>query len=93
MRYDEPSIGRVIVSRACRGTGLGRALMVEGIARSRAAWPGEDIVIGAQQRLDAFYGSLGFVVEGDAYIEDGIPHVKMRLSAAIEPAGQEQEMR
>lgn len=91
LKYLEPSIGRVVVSRALRGRGAGRALMVEGIARSRLAWPGADIVIGAQQRLESFYASLGFATEGGAYIEDGIPHVKMRLRAADGPPATRRE--
>jgi ElaA protein len=82
VRYPEPSIGRVVVSGRLRDTGSGRVLMTEGIARSRTEWPGLPIVIGAQQRLEAFYGSLGFAVEGMPYDEDGILHVQMRLAAA-----------
>ena len=81
VKYAEPSIGRVVVAEPARGHGLGRVLMEEGIERGRALWPGADIVIGAQQRLAAFYGSLGFVGEGDPYIEDGIDHIRMRLPA------------
>ncbi len=77
----EPSIGRVVVAATERGTGLGRTLMVEGIARSRDAWPRQVIVINAQLRLEAFYRSLGFATEGSPYIEDGIDHVSMRLPA------------
>ena len=75
----EPSIGRVVVAAATRARGFGRTLMSEGIARSRGAWPGRDIVINAQHRLEAFYRSLGFVTEGSPYVEDGIDHVSMRL--------------
>jgi ElaA protein len=38
------------------------------------------IVIGAQQYLDRFYRELGFVPEGDLYLEDNIPHRTMRLN-------------
>jgi ElaA protein len=81
VKYDEPSIGRVIVAEAWRGSGLGRTLMEEGIARARALWPSDDIVIGAQQRLEDFYRSLGFEREGEIYDEDGIDHIQMRLPA------------
>jgi ElaA protein len=53
--------------------------MVEGIARARATWPGRPIRIGAQQRLEGFYASLGFVSEGEPYDEDGIVHREMCL--------------
>jgi ElaA protein len=81
VKYPEPSIGRVIVAESERGTGLGCMLMQEGIPRVRALWPAQDIVIGAQQRLETFYRSLGFVTEGAIYDEDGIDHVRMRLPA------------
>ena len=82
IKYPEPSIGRVVVAERARGGGLGRVLMEEGIRRGRASWPRADIVIGAQQRLAAFYASLGFVREGEVYDEDGIDHIRMRLPAA-----------
>lgn len=81
VKYPEPSIGRVVTSPSWRGRGLGRVLMDEGIARSQHAWPGADIVINAQLRLAPFYRSLRFVAEGEAYVEDDIDHVQMRLPA------------
>ena len=81
IKYREPSLGRVVTAERVRGHGLGRALMEEGIRRGRALWPRRDIVIGAQQRLAAFYTSLGFIVEGETYLEDGIDHIRMRLPA------------
>lgn len=82
MKYAEPSIGRVVVAHGARLEGLGRALMEEGLLRTAAAWPGADVVINAQLRLAPFYRSLGFVVEGSPYDEDGIEHVAMRRAAS-----------
>ena len=73
------SIGRVVVSPRARGRGYGRRLVAEGISACRERWPRTDIVIHAQTYLLEFYGSLGFVVEGAGYLEDGIPHHTMRL--------------
>jgi ElaA protein len=81
-KYEDPSIGRVLTVSPHRGTGLGRVLMVEGIARTRRAWPGRRIRIAAQQRLEAFYTSLGFVAASTPYEEDGILHLDMLLHAA-----------
>lgn len=81
VKFAEPSIGRVMTAQAFRGTGLGRSLMAEAIARSRALWPGAPVRIGAQRRLEAFYASLGFVTDSAPYDEDGIPHVEMVLPA------------
>ena len=58
---------------------LGRALMLEALAACRARYPGAPILIGAQQRLESFYASLGFATVSTAYLEDGIWHVDMRL--------------
>lgn len=81
LKYPEASIGRVVVAESARGTQLGRALMHEALAACRARWPGQPILIGAQQRLERFYASLGFKPIGAPYLEDGIWHVDMRLAA------------
>lgn len=71
------AIGRVATAEAVRGTGLGRALMGEGIAEAGRRFGPVPIRIGAQSRLEDFYASLGFVRLGEDYIEDGIPHCAM----------------
>lgn len=78
VKYAEPSIGRVITSPEARGTGLGRQLVAEGVARCLAAWPGQGMRISAQSHLAGFYGGFGFVQVGDDYLEDGIPHCEMQ---------------
>lgn len=78
--YPESSIGRIIVSAAARGRKLGRELVQRGIDFNRAHWPDHDIRIGAQAHLADFYGSLGFEIDGEQYVEDGIPHVHMVLA-------------
>jgi ElaA protein len=77
--YDESSIGRVAIHEDWRGHKLGRALMQRAIAFNQAHW-GPVIRIGAQVYLRAFYESLGFAAVGEAYDEDGIPHIDMLLS-------------
>ncbi len=76
-KYDEPSIGRVITAPEWRGRGAGRELMVEGLRRTDAQWPGQGIRISAQAHLQRFYASLGFETQGEPYDEDSIPHVQM----------------
>ncbi len=80
LKFDEPSIGRVVTSPDTRGGGSGRALMTEGLAGCARLWPGRAIRISAQAHLERFYGSLGFVRVGPPYGEDGIPHVQMLRS-------------
>ncbi|GAB4043254.1 MAG: GNAT family N-acetyltransferase [Rubrivivax sp.] len=77
MKFAEPSIGRVITAPEVRGSGLGRTLVAEGVARCEAAWPGRGIRISAQAHLQRFYGSFGFRTVGEPYAEDNIPHVEM----------------
>jgi ElaA protein len=71
------SIGRVVVSASFRSKGIGRKLMQAAIDNLEQLFPGDNIKISAQTYLRAFYESLGFVVSGDEYIEDGIPHFPM----------------
>ena len=82
VKYDEPSIGRVITAPEVRGNGSGRALMAEGMAGCECHWPGRAVRISAQAHLERFYNGFGFVRVGDNYIEDTIPHVEMLRSAA-----------
>lgn len=84
--YPESSLGRVIVAPAARGRRLGRDLVQRGIDHNLQTWPASDIRIGAQAYLETFYASLGFVPEGDVYLEDGISHRHMRYHCARQPA-------
>ena len=77
VKYDEPSIGRVVTAPEVRGSGLGRALMREGLAGCARYWPGRAVRISAQARLQRFYAGLGFAAVGDEYPEDDIPHLEM----------------
>lgn len=77
LQYAEPAIGRVVVAAALRGGGVGRRLMLEGLARTDAQWPGQAIRISAQAHLQHFYGTLGFDAVGEPYLEDDIPHREM----------------
>lgn len=81
VRFKEPSIGRVCTARALRGRGAGRALMAFAIRSTRSHHPGYGIRISAQAYLETFYASLGFETASPRYLEDGIPHVEMRLPA------------
>ena len=53
-------------------------LMREAMRRCADQWGIGPIALSAQSHLEGFYGSLGFVVCGEGYLEDGIPHVPMR---------------
>ena len=74
------SIGRVVIASSLRGKDCGRTLMQKAIDETKAHYPDGPIKIGAQQYLESFYQSLGFVTHSDMYLEDGIPHIDMLLA-------------
>lgn len=81
-RFPGQAIGRVVTDPSARRGGYGRALMREGIGRTRTLFPGGTIHISAQTYLHDFYTSLGFEPVSGAYMEDGIEHVDMVLRTA-----------
>jgi ElaA protein len=91
IKFAEPSIGRVVTTDAVRGTGMGRVLMRQALREAGKLWPGKALRIGAQQRLERFYASLGFETASAPYDEDGIQHVEMLRPASTIPdrAGEE----
>lgn len=76
-KFAEPSIGRVITAPEARGTGLGRALMAEGVAEHDRRFPGQGNRISAQTHLERFYEGFGYCRAGAGYLEDDIPHIEM----------------
>ena len=78
----ELKIGRVVVSKQARKKQYGKVLMNYCINKCLELFKNQDIVISAQSYLITFYNQLGFNSEGNEYLEDGIPHTKMRLKVA-----------
>jgi ElaA protein len=76
--YTQAAIGRVTVTQALRNKGLGKELMEYSIKKTLELFGVKEIVISAQCYLNLFYSDLGFVAEGKEYLEDDIPHIKMR---------------
>lgn len=70
-------IGRMAVRKDWRGSGVGgamlQALMAEAKRRGHA-----EAHLHSQSHARAFYERHGYAVEGDEYLEAGIPHVGMR---------------
>ena len=76
--YEEnPSIGRVVVSKKERGKNLGKEIMLNSIEFIKKELEGRKIELSAQKYLDKFYKDLDFYSEGEDYLEDGIPHQRM----------------
>ena len=72
-------IERVAVLPAQRRHRVGRALMVAALDFSRTQGAREARVH-AQMVVQAFYAGLGFAPFGNAFDEDGIRHIAMRMS-------------
>jgi ElaA protein len=81
--FVEASIGRVLTTKIGRGIGIGKILLLKGMQQTHALYPTQNIRIGAQQYLEQFYASFGFLTVSDMYLEDDIPHVEMLMSNAI----------
>jgi ElaA protein len=81
---EDRAIGRVATAESARGRGLSARLVERGIELCG----GRTIDIGAQAYLETWYERFGFRRSGPDYVEDGIPHLPMRLQArAGHPAG------
>ena len=75
--YENPCIGRVVVSKKNRGKDLGKKIMIDSMEYIKKNIKGEKIELSAQKYLDKFYKDLGFYKIGEDYLEDGIPHQRM----------------
>ncbi|WP_405370117.1 GNAT family N-acetyltransferase [Nonlabens sp. Asnod2-A12] len=74
--FEKASIGRVVVSPKMRGLAYGQKIMTASIDYCKdQGYP--SIQISAQCYLHKFYTDLGFVSQGEKYLEDGIPHQEM----------------
>ena len=80
VKFGEASIGRIVTAPAVRGSGAGHALVEKAIACLSQQWGAQAIRIGAQARLEDFYGLHGFENTGQPYLEDGIAHLEMLRS-------------
>lgn len=75
--FENASIGRVVVDANYRDRKWGHDLIRESISAIQHHFGESQITISAQLYLQKFYESHGFVVVGETYLEDGIPHIEM----------------
>ena len=78
--FKHASIGRVLVKKNERKHKYGSLLMQLSIKAIKDTFNEKKIKISAQIYLIGFYKKLGFLPEGEEYLEDGIPHVAMLLN-------------
>lgn len=79
-------IGRMAVLREFRGGGIGAEILAALLERARERGMTR-IVLHAQTHAAPFYARFGFQVEGEPFMEAGIPHLMMAraLGAAARP--------
>ncbi|MGL5123086.1 MAG: GNAT family N-acetyltransferase [Fusobacteriaceae bacterium] len=75
--YPASSLGRVLVVKEARRKGFAEKILKEGIKYILQNYQGDKITIGAQEYLKEFYKKLGFEIESEVYLEDGIKHIDM----------------
>ncbi|TRW22196.1 GNAT family N-acetyltransferase [Flavobacterium zepuense] len=75
--FDNASIGRVVIDAAYRDRKWGHNLMQAAITGIQEYYNTTAITISAQLYLKKFYEGHGFVQEGEGYLEDDIPHIRM----------------
>lgn len=73
---DHARIGRVAVTRALRGSGLGRDV-IKALMDAAASRGDRQVSLHAQRNAEGFYTRLGFVVSGEPFEEAGIAHIEM----------------
>ncbi|MBR7741768.1 GNAT family N-acetyltransferase [Phycicoccus sp. BSK3Z-2] len=67
-------MGRVATAGVARGAGVAAQMVQAALATRRGP-----VVIDAQTHLEHWYARFGFVRDGAEFVEDGIPHLPMRL--------------
>jgi len=70
-------IGRVAVLMEYRKQGVGRKLMQHVLSWGRQQNPKYDVYLHAQTTRTGFYQHLGFIEQGDIFMDAGIEHIEM----------------
>ncbi len=73
------SIGRIVVQESARGLGLGYEVVEIALQVLRESSTAKTCTISAQEHLQDMYRASGFETYTEMYLEDGIPHVGMRM--------------
>jgi ElaA protein len=71
------SFGRVLTAPNCRGKGYGKQLIQYCLDYLEMNHPEQTIKISAQAYLQKFYTDFDFIIQGDLFDIDGIPHYTM----------------
>lgn len=69
--------GRLVTVPSARGKGLGNRLVEEILPLCEKKRPRKMIEIEAQEQVVGLYEKFGFVTQGDPFIFESTPHIKM----------------
>ncbi|WP_418219550.1 GNAT family N-acetyltransferase [Clostridium isatidis] len=75
--YDAPSIGRVLILKEYRGSGIAKEMMKKAMDFIFYKLEENEIKLSAQLYVRNLYEALGFEAVSDIYEEAGIDHIKM----------------
>lgn len=79
-------IGRVAILKDFRNQGVGHQLMQSVLAYCKLTAPENCVYLHAQTERRQFYEKLGFIAEGDEFMDAGIPHISMYLTSCDDVA-------
>ena len=82
IKYNFPSIGRVLTHKNYRRKNLGKLLLNFAVQVVESRYKTAEIMISAQDYLLDFYQNFGFRSTGKKYLEDDIPHTEMKRTEA-----------
>lgn len=71
------TFGRVVTSKKVRGKGVGKELRDQIMATIAKYFPNKKIEIEAQAQVKGYYEHAGFTAEGEEFIFESTPHIKM----------------
>ena len=78
IKGEQAKLGRLAVLKKYRGQGVGRLLCEKVVEEAKKAGL-KKVVLGAQIQAREFYEKIGFIPEGDIFMEAGMEHIHMSL--------------
>ncbi len=82
-RFEDISIGRLVVKKQYMGQGIGRSIMEIALKFITNDLKKDTIRLSGQSYLSEFYTSLGFSKVSEEYLEDGILHYEFLYENVI----------
>jgi predicted GNAT family N-acyltransferase len=71
-------LGRMAVEKSYRNKGIGRNLIIQAIAHAKNLG-GKYLIAHAQLEALVFYEKTGFQKHGMEFLEEGVPHIEVRM--------------